>query len=976
MRIELGAALLLLAVSLPASAEGDEPAAAEMLELTFDAPVGETVGHVDFSKDGRTGTCATFDGKGYLPLPEMTFDVPSRWTIALWVKGEPQHRTVVFGNNGDYWNQGSKIGGFALICNGNGALTAMHTTGARLKTNKRINYPVVLDGTWHHVVYVKDGARVSLFVDGDLTGAVDLPANQYLDGETSSFFLGGAPSYRNRAFFKGRVDELLLSRNALPLRMVKGLADGSVSHEDIRKAFPSAEELVRKYSDSLKLKSIHVSAKAREKRTGSWWRPFGTLEEARDCMRAMRAAGTFPERGMTVWMHGGVYMRDQSFVLSEQDGGTEHAPIVYRAARRGEVRLVAGRVIAPESWKPLGEAARKRVHPEADPDRIYELDLAELGLGQPDAESRSRLGLDLFANDRRQPIAQWPDLKENIRGKNDPGWTSCNGSKGERTFFFGKGGNPQRNKDLTNEVDLDGTKRSQRWMNAMDAGHDVWLKGFWRTPWAPRTIKIAEINPAEEWIRLTAVPPGGMGSKYTSAAVIDGKPQPWRVGTGHEKWLALNLLEEINLPGEWALDFKDGKIYYLPPAPLESLSMMISDLKEPAVVLKNVTDARFVGLTIEGCLDYGLVLRNCERVKIAGCTIKNVSQGINVAGGRDIAIQSNDIYETGVLGIRIANVGDRAKLVPGNILVDNNHIHHVGRVHFTGFMHISTAVGVTVSHNLMHDSPMGGVLHGALNNCLFEYNEIHNIALKESDTGTFYGTQRWSTYGNVFRYNFTHHGHRANGFYCDDGDSGNIHYNNIVHEAITALKFGGGHDNIGRNNLLIQNANQHIDDRGISRNYRLGTRYESRLRALKPFEEPWLSYGKELKEKFDLDTDLWSDVLDPKWMPEWPNGCKMIDNVSVANGPFKAPRHGRVEIARNAVIETIEEAGFYDYENMDLRTDNPLILEKFPNLNEVFPKIGLRKDEYRKKLPTRTEVGGLYNRGKGGDPWDEDQFVD
>ncbi len=76
------------------------------------------------------------------------------------------------------------------------------------------------------------------------------------------------------------------------------------------------------------------------------------------------------------------------------------------------------------------------------------------------------------------------------------------------------------------------------------------------------------------------------------------------------------------------------------------------------------------------------------------------------------------------------------------------------------------------------------------------------------------------------------------------------------------------------------------------------------------------------------------------------------------------------------IIKTIEEAGFYNYGNMDLRTDNPQVLEKFPDLNTIFPRIGLRRDEHRSEVPSRAEVGGLYNRGKGGDPWDEDQFVD
>ncbi|MEM9703083.1 MAG: right-handed parallel beta-helix repeat-containing protein, partial [Planctomycetota bacterium] len=262
------------------------------------------------------------------------------------------------------------------------------------------------------------------------------------------------------------------------------------------------------------------------------------------------------------------------------------------------------------------------------------------------------------------------------------------------------------------------------------------------------------------------------------------------------------------------------------------------------------------------------------------------------------------------------------------------------------------------------------------NDCLFEYNELHNLALKEGDTGAFYGTRDWSTYGNVFRYNFIHHAQRANGFYCDDGNSGYVHHHNVVHNTICALKFGGGHHNIGRNNLLIKNEFQRIDDRGIARNYYLGTKYEDRLTRFKPFEEPWASYGKRLRERFGIQDDLWADILREEWHPEWPNGSKMIDNVSVQNGIFRSPPHGRVEVARNTVIEKVDDAGFYDYAQMDLRTDDRRVLEKIPVLNEIMPKMGLQPDSYRRAVPDRADVGGLSNRGEAADPWDEDQLLD
>jgi hypothetical protein len=68
----------------------------------------------------------------------------------------------------------------------------------------------------------------------------------------------------------------------------------------------------------------------------------------------------------------------------------------------------------------------------------------------------------------------------------------------------------------------------------------------------------------------------------------------------------------------------------------------------------------------------------------------------------------------------------------------------------------------------------------------------------------------------------------------------------------------------------------------------------------------------------------------------------------------------------------LTDAGFKDYPNMDLRTENTLIHSKFPELNSTFPLIGLQLDPYRVRVVTRAESGGLVNRSEAGDPWYED----
>ena len=726
--------------------------------------------------------------------------------------------------------------------------------------------------------------------------------------------------------------------------------------------------------------NFYVATNGNDINDGSINHPFATITKARDVIRKLKSKSGLPKGGVEVLIRGGNYLVTNSIEFSADDNGEEDKPIVYKAYNNESVHIIGDKVIDSKYWKPLNTNARKRVNPKINPDKLVELDVASLGLVNAKAFaptyqfSTDWFIIDLFSNGKRQPISQWPNPNENVRGKNEPGYVTCNGSKDNQSFYYGAGGSPT-DKDTSDELDLDGTNRSSRWKKSVEEGHDLWLKGLWRTPWEPKAHKVQSINTDEHTIRFYEAPgKEGMGSKYSPT--IHENPT-WRAGNGRENWFAINILDEIDQPGEWALDFKDNKIYYYPPAPIAQLNMMIADMKAPIITLKNTSYLQFIGITIEGGLGNGFELNNSSNLTIAGCNITNVgNSGIAITSGLNNTIQSTDISETAGFGMDIKNSGDRKKLTSGNLQIINNHIHHVGKLAFKQAISISNSVGVLIAHNLLHDVPTASIRTDDINNCTFEYNEIHNIALKESDNGVFYSYGGWSTYGNVFRYNFSHHTNRSNGCYSDDGTSGDFYLKNIVQGCLSGVVFGGGHDNLAENNLFIESKGQGIDDRGKDRNYRLGTNYEKRLRQFNVDAEPWKSYGEKLKAEHQLTTNLWSDVLNPLWHPEFPNGCRMINNVGIASGKFKQPKNGLTTVSDNTTIATVAEAAFYNYKEMDLRSDNPQILEKFPELNTVFPKIGLQVDEYRNTIPSRASTGGLANRGSEGDSINEDQFTD
>lgn len=724
---------------------------------------------------------------------------------------------------------------------------------------------------------------------------------------------------------------------------------------------------------------FYVAKNGSDASDGSLAHPFATIAKAKEAVKALKEKKGLPKGGLSVWIRNGAYELTEGLVFDRNDGGEPGKPVVYRAYQGERPLLSVNRKIAPDKWRPLAKDALKRVHPNVVANKLLELDLKPLSLKNASSFSPKKqftqewFIVGLFADRRRQPLSQWPDPEENIRGKNDAGYVTCNGSKDAATFYFGPGGKPE-DKDSTDETALDGTNRAGRWAAALAQGHEIWLKGLWVTPWEPRTIQMASIDPAAKTISLAEPPNRGMGSKYSAAA--DDKAS-FRAGNGRENWFALNLLEEIDKPGEWALDTKDNKIYYYPPAPIASLETTIADQNAPIVSAKSVADLQFIGLGFEGGLGNGLSFLDCKDIVVAGCEVANTGgTGIEVVGCSGVSVHSNDIAHTGGYGIYLKNIGNRATLESGNAEVVNNHVHHIGEVVFRQAIALDVCVGVHIAHNLLHDINKGCISLYDVNNCLVEFNEIHNIALKEYDTGVFYNYGGWSTYGNLFRYNFSHHTRKANGFYSDDGDSGDKYAYNIVQGCVNGVVFGGGHDNLAQNNLFVATKTQFVDDRGIARNYRLGTAYEKKLAVFKPNEGIWKAYGEKLKADNQLTTNLWSDIFNPQWMPEYPNGCRITDNVAVASGKFRKPKNGSVTVENNLEIPTIQEAAFRDYAAMDLRTNDPRILSKFPDLNEIFPRIGLEKGPYRSALPTRAETGGLAERGGVADMKNEDQYID
>lgn len=153
---------------------------------------------------------------------------------------------------------------------------------------------------------------------------------------------------------------------------------------------------------------------------GTRERPFATPTEARDALRARRAAGTLPDAPIVVWLGGGSY--EGPLELSAEDSGTARAPITWRSVPGERARLRGGRALDPRCFVPVptGAPIQARLHPAAR-DAIRVCDLASQGIEDTGAlvyrhssyvDPRAVSALELFIDGEPATLARWPNPDE------------------------------------------------------------------------------------------------------------------------------------------------------------------------------------------------------------------------------------------------------------------------------------------------------------------------------------------------------------------------------------------------------------------------------------------------------------------------------------------------------------------------------------------------------------------------------------
>jgi len=673
--------------------------------------------------------------------------------------------------------------------------------------------------------------------------------------------------------------------------------------------------------------------------------PFATLAHARDEVRKLKQAA-LPKGGIAVNLRGGVYQLPESLAFTQEDSGSSGSPIIYRAYKDEKPRLAGGKVLKASDFAPItDDEISKRLAPEAR-GKVLVADLKSLGLKHtgpfPDIFKDGGGIFELFFNGKRMKLSRWPyddytTMKQVLVIGEKTGRTNVPG-----VFEYRE-------------------EEPARW----NPTNGVWLKGQWRVGWEDPAIKVGSISTTNHQITFATGLNGGIGSKYKRTTV------PY--GSGQEKWCAINLPEEILHPGQWAIDFNSQKLYFWPPAPLESADIVISQLDQPLVSINGASDLAFIGLTFEGSLGEGMVITNGLRDLVAGCTFLNLGgNGIQLQG-RGCGVQSCDMHDLGKgCVIMNGNPGDRASLTQAGNYVVNNHLHHYGVLKSQYSAAINTArlvdnakrdegvVGCLFAHNSIHHAPRDAFLYGGNDN-VFEYNEVYRCAYDTADTGAFYAWLDWTLRGVVIRYNFIHD--TVGGFNPDDGAGGSFVFGNIFTGDRSGVWIASGPDNSIVNNVFVKDKGPvfAIDSRGTSRGYATNPKLIGAVQEINPTQPPWSERYPEivnlLQEQHELPLrTLFKDNL---------IYIKEGDPYKMAMKPENNTNPAIISFVDNFVTPT--DPGFVDLAagNYALKRDSEVFM-KIPGFQQIpVEKMGLQIDKYRKKLPTDEEAGRLPSQ----DPW-------
>jgi hypothetical protein len=558
---------------------------------------------------------------------------------------------------------------------------------------------------------------------------------------------------------------------------------------------------------------IFVSCRAGEGGDGSQAKPFATIAQAQQAVRAKVKAGL--NRSIDVVLLGGTYRLTEPLVFGTADGGDGEYMVIYRSEGVDSPAIISGGVEIA-GWRDAGGGVWSAKVPAA---------LEEHGRARTTADARvpadDRPAFnELFVTGRRRTPARHPN----------EGYLRVAKTVDPRLSFQFNVGDIPPVKDATQ------------------------LTLVFLHDWETSRVPVASVDQASR--TLTAQYPVGCKGDY------------WRIDgfEPHPRYFVTGAQELLDAPGEWWLDRQaEGKVLYrsmageklegfVAVAPLARQLLIVRGGDAAEKLIRNL---RFVGLTFEHCAwshtgaryagsqacfhfsgkdndDSGgqtvtpaVEVQNARTVRFEACTFRNLGgSGVWLGYGcRDSAIAGCTVADVAGNGVMLGEPSGKSGPLggPGQAGASGANsvrdcvIERCGVVYYGA---VGLWVGLSgdnvIARNEIRYLPYTGISVGWMWNptptsCkgnLVANNHIHHVMQVLSDGGGIY-TLGWQP-GAKLTGNWIHdvllNAGRAesNGMFIDEGSTDMLIENNLIHNvARSPLRFHKAGVNLVKANVLV-----------------------------------------------------------------------------------------------------------------------------------------------------------------------------